>query len=107
MGGCEDSSTIASEALVIMAVGLKARWKAPISFHMTRGCTADAQAQLLRHAIDALREQNICVRTLTMDGCATNIATARVLGASLETGKFEFQHEGQLSNSLLTFSNKL
>ena len=28
MGGCEDSSMIASEALVIMAVGLKARWKA-------------------------------------------------------------------------------
>ena len=109
-GLCDDSSTTASEALVIMAVGLKARWKAPISFHIAQGCTADAQAQLLRHAVIALCEQNICVRTWTMDGYATNIATARVFGASLETGEFDFQHEGQRVSFLIfhsIFSNKV
>lgn len=42
-----DVSKIAYKVLVIMAVGMMARWKAPISFHMTKGCTAEAQSQLL------------------------------------------------------------
>lgn len=93
-GGLEDTTKIANEALVIMAVGLKARWKAPISFHLTRGCTAETQRELLSHAITALQEQNIAVRALSMDGLATNLATATLLGCDLPNGKFDFTHDG-------------
>jgi len=52
--GPADDGEEATEALVIMAVGLKSRWKAAISYHLINKLSSESQAQLLSHAIDAL-----------------------------------------------------
>jgi hypothetical protein len=52
--GPEEDSGEATEALVIMLVGINARWKAPISYYFTRGLSADTQTELVLHAIDAV-----------------------------------------------------
>lgn len=96
MGGdITDQSKVASEALVIMAVGMKAGWKAPISYHLTRGCSAETQKQLILLAIAALAEKDILVRVLTMDGCSTNISTAKHLGCDLVKEVYTFKHESR------------
>ena len=79
--GIGDTNREAKEALVLMAVGMKESWKMPVSFHLTRGVTAEQQKTLIMAAIDALREQNIHVRVVTFDGAATNMSTAKNQGA--------------------------
>ena len=36
----QDSEKVAASALMLMAVGLKMKWKMPVSFHFTAGLTA-------------------------------------------------------------------
>ena len=55
-GPSEDGEE-AKEALVILAVGLKARWKAAISYYLIDRITSETQSQLVKHAVEAL--QNI------------------------------------------------
>ena len=94
-GGVFDESKTAKEALVLMAVGMKSKWKMPISYHLTKGCNAETQKTLIMHAIEALEEQRIHVRVVTCDGCATNLATARQLGCNTEENDFSFTFEGR------------
>ena len=37
----QDSEKVAATALVLMAVGLKKKWKMPVSFHFTAGLTTE------------------------------------------------------------------
>ena len=78
-----------------MAVGMREKWKIPVSYHLTRGLTADQQKTLIICAIDALQEQNIQVRVVTFDGAATNVATAKKLGCNYEADQYSFQYEGR------------
>ena len=75
-----------------MAVGMREKWKIPVSYHLTRGLTADQQKTLIICAIDALQEQNIQVRVVTFDGAATNVATAKKLGCNYEADQYSFQY---------------
>lgn len=95
MGGGLMEERIAGEALVLMAVGLTAGWKVPISFHFTKGCSASTQKQLLLHAIEALQQKSITVKAITMDGCAVNVSTAKQLGCDLNSEQSHFKHDGR------------
>ena len=87
-GPCEDAD-VASEALVLLVVGLKGHWKAPISYFFTRSLTQDLQKNLVECALVALDEVGVTVSLLTMNGHATNLGMARLFGC-------DFRQPGQL-----------
>ena len=89
LGGGDESEEIAKEALVIMAVGLKSKWKAPLSFHFTKGLSAEAQCSLLCMCFDKLLECGMVIHAVTMDGHATNLGMCRLLGCSLVVENFK------------------
>ena len=82
-GGIDDADSIANEALVLMAVGIRKRWKAPVSFHFTKGLTSETQKTLILDAIEQLYHVGLNVRVIICDGCATNLATLNQLGCSI------------------------
>ena len=88
-----DTDKIAKNALVLMAVGLKKRWKAPISFHFTAGINAETLSVLLKQSINALHEIGIQTKCIVTDGLRTNIAALNNLGCNFENRKFFFTSE--------------
>lgn len=92
-GLLEEDNRVATEAIVLMAVGLNKKWKVPISFHLTAGgCAAEIQKTLLLSAIQALYDIGINVRVLTLDGCWTNQSTLDLLGCDIVNNKTSFVH---------------
>ena len=65
---------IGTNALVLMAVGMKNKWKLPISFHFTAGLSAKTLSVLVKQAIDSLHQLNIHVIALVIDGLRKNLA---------------------------------
>ena len=82
-----DSETIAKEALVLMVVGLKGRWKAPVAYYLTAGVTAVFQQQLVLATLAKLFEVGLTVHTITMDGHATNVSMCKALGCQLDPSR--------------------
>jgi len=80
--GPEDD--VAKEALVFMVVGMAGRWKAPVAYYLIKDLSAETQAQLLLHVLQALYDIGIKVHCLTMDGHGTNTGMCKYLGASLD-----------------------
>lgn len=89
-----DTDKIANNALVIMAVGIKKKWKCPISFHFTAGLTAATLTSLVRMAVTALKDINITTKVLVTDGLRSNTAAMNMLGCNLDDGKFWFSFQG-------------
>ena len=81
--GCNETDP-ATEALVLMVVGLKGHWKAPIGYFFTATLTADTQKELVVHALEALHDRSIKVVSVTMDGHATNLGMCNLLGTNLK-----------------------
>lgn len=81
-----DSETLATEALVIMAVGIHGHWKVPLGYFLVNGISATAQLQLVRQAYELLYESGVTAISLTLDGHQTNVAMIRKLGCSTDPG---------------------
>jgi len=77
----------ATEVLVFMIVGLRGHWKAPVAYFFTHTLQASTQQQLVLHTISSLREIDMQVCALTMDGHATNVAMCSLLGCQLDPAK--------------------
>lgn len=103
LGDGSESDVPATEALVVMVVGIRGHWKAPIAYYLTKVLTADVQTQLIQHALEALSEVNIKVWSLTMDGHATNLAMCSSLGCSLSSGQPYFPHPQTGENVYIMF----
>ncbi|ELU01537.1 hypothetical protein CAPTEDRAFT_185073, partial [Capitella teleta] len=102
----DDTSNLASEAMVFMITGLKFSWKAPIAYFFTRTLSAATLAQLVEHSLRTLYEQGFLVHCLTMDGHQSNVAMARILGAQTDAGKQlipYFQLSGQDHRTYILF----
>ena len=82
----EEPDSIATNALVVMAVGLKRPWFHPIAYFLVD------QAQIINEAISLLTEASLEVHRVTFDGCAKNIATARCLGCKIDKFDGSFKH---------------
>ena len=65
---------IGTNALVLMAVGMKKKWKLSISFHFTAGLSAETLSVLVKQAIDSLHQLNIHVIALVKDDLRKNVA---------------------------------
>lgn len=77
-----NSQELATEALVIMAVGITGHWKQAIGYFLTNGLSAEVQKELVLHSIESLSDAGIRVKALTLDGLSANLSMLRKLGCS-------------------------
>lgn len=84
LGDGSNETDPATEALVLMVIGLQGHWKSPIAYYLTSTLHADTQKELVVHALEALHERSIKVVSITMDGHATNISMCNLLGCDLK-----------------------
>lgn len=84
----------ATEALVIMAVGLTGHWKVTLGYFLITGISSIVQAKLIETALIKLGEIGIRGLALVMDGHATNQGMVSQLGGSLQPNniKSSFPH---------------
>lgn len=95
LGNNEEEETEATEVLVMMVVGLKGYWKAPVSYYLTHTLTSEVQARLVTDLLHALSDCSVRVWAITMDGHPTNVSMCTELGVNLQpTGVVKpfFQH---------------
>ena len=88
----EEQDSIATNALVVMAVGLKRPRFHPIAYFLVDRVNAEMQAQIIKEAINLLTEAGLDVHGVAFDGCAKNLATARHLGCNLNNLDGSFKH---------------
>ena len=89
----EEPDSITTDALVVMAVGLKRPWFHPVAYFLVNHVTSKMQAQIINEAISLLTEGGLEVHGVTFDGCAKNIATATCLGCKIDKFDGSFKHQ--------------
>ena len=75
--------SLATEALVFMAVGLTNRWKFPVAYFLTDHLSGEVQAEIVKQLICALTEAGLTVHGVVCDGSYANQSMASSLGCSL------------------------
>lgn len=97
-----DNQSLATNALVFMAVSLNDHWKVPIGYFLIRGLDSQERADLLTLALHALHSHNCRVFSLTFDGAASNIGMCEVLGAHFKYGpKFKPYFENPVTKEYI------
>ena len=71
----EDVDLIPNEAIVLIAVGIRKKWKASVSFYFTKGLTSETKKKLIFDAIEQLHHVGLNAQVIIFDGCVTNLAT--------------------------------
>lgn len=89
-----DNSEQASQALVLLLVSQTERWKLPVGFFLIHSMTGEQRALIIQQCLYKCQENGVDVVSLTIDGCAANIAMVKKLGCSLEPQamKTTFRH---------------
>ena len=85
----ELSDTLATEALVFLAVGIQGHWKHPIAYVFQDHCSAIVQAQLIKDCISLLHTEGLQVYTVVFDGTYMNQHTAECLGCKLQVANLQ------------------
>jgi len=78
-----DPLPLGKEALVIMIVALNSNWQIPIVYFLLNGLSGIEKANLIRTALKIVYDTGLLVKTLTIDGAASNISMATKLWAKL------------------------
>ena len=95
----EPSDTLATEALVVLAVGITGHWKHPIAYILQDHCSACVQAQLIKDCISLLHEESVNVKAVVFDGTYTNQNIAQHLGCRMQVSCLQtWFHHPQLAN---------
>jgi len=81
----DDATPAASEALVLMAVGVNSAWKIPTAYFLIHSLSGDERASLIRDCIKKLREIGVHVAGLTCDAPASNLSMMSNLGARIDS----------------------
>uniref|UniRef100_A0A8D0H3H5 THAP domain containing 9 n=1 Tax=Sphenodon punctatus TaxID=8508 RepID=A0A8D0H3H5_SPHPU len=100
-----DEAPLASEALVVMAVGILGHWRAPLGYFFLSGTMGHVLAQLLRQAISKLNNIGIMVLSVTSAATPHNMAMAKALGVRIDANniKCTFQHPPGSSHQIVYF----
>lgn len=80
----KDDETLATEAIVLMAVGIHGNWKVTLDYFLIHSINSTVQAELISTAFELLHEAGVEGVSLTLDGHQTNLATAKKLGCSIK-----------------------
>ncbi|KAM6136371.1 DNA transposase THAP9 [Phoenicopterus ruber ruber] len=100
-----DEAPLASEAIIIMAVGISSRWRAPLGYFFVSSTTGHLLAQLLRQTINKLNNIGITVLAVTSGTTAHGAETARALGIRIDPKRIQctFQHPPGSAHSITYF----
>ena len=84
----------AKEALVMMIVGIKERWKIPVAYFLIDGMRGQERANLVLICLRKLHSVGLRVVSLTFDGSSANCNMISHLGGSLDANnlKCSFAH---------------
>jgi len=80
----DDSTPVATEALVLMLVCLNGNWKVPCGYFLIDGMTGDERANIINQCLLKLYDVGVYVASVTCDGPSCNFAMMKALGLSLE-----------------------
>ncbi|NXP86356.1 THAP9 transposase, partial [Passerina amoena] len=100
-----DEAPLASEAIVLMAVGISSPWTAPLGYFLVNSTSGPFLAQLLRQAIHKLNSVGILVLAVTSGASAHGAETARALGIRIDPKRTRctFQHPPGSAHSIAFF----
>ena len=79
----DDSTPVASEALVFMVVALNGSWKVPCAYFLLKGMSGVERANLIRQCLMKTHDVGVKVVSLTCDGPSCHFSMMADLGASL------------------------
>lgn len=100
-----DEAPLASEAIILMAVGISSPWTAPLGYFFVNSVSGRFLAQLLRQAINKLNNIGIVVLAVTSGASARGAETARALGIRIDPKRIQctFQHPPGSAHSIVYF----
>ncbi|NXA73645.1 THAP9 transposase, partial [Thryothorus ludovicianus] len=100
-----DEAPLASEAIILMAVGISSPWTAPLGYFLVNSMSGHFLAQLLRQAINKLNNIGIVVLAVTSGASARGAETARALGIRTDPKRIQctFQHPPGSAHSIAYF----
>ncbi|NWV56742.1 THAP9 transposase, partial [Daphoenositta chrysoptera] len=100
-----DEAPLASEAIILMAVGISSPWTAPLGYFFVNSISGHFLAQLLRQAISKLNNIGIMVLAVTSSASAHSAEAARALGIRMDPTKIQctFQHPPGSAHSIAYF----
>lgn len=79
-----DNLPLAKDALVFMVTCINGHWKLPVGYFLTNGVNGEQRSALLKNCIRLLHETGVEVASVTFDGCPSNFAMAKLLGARFD-----------------------
>ena len=83
-GMIDDSSPIAADALVFMAVALNGHWKLPCGYFLINGLSGEERSNLVKQCLMKLNDVGVNIVSLTCDGPSCHFSMINHLGASLD-----------------------
>ncbi|XP_016011686.1 DNA transposase THAP9 isoform X3 [Rousettus aegyptiacus] len=100
-----DEMPLASETILLMAVGIYGHWRTPLGYFFVNRASGYLQAQLLRLAIGKLSDIGITVVAVTSDATAQSVQMAKALGINTDEDnmKCTFQHPSSSSQQIAYF----
>ncbi|KGL95367.1 DNA transposase THAP9, partial [Charadrius vociferus] len=100
-----DEAPLASEVIILMAVGISSPWTAPLGYFFVNSTTGHLLAQLLRQTINKLNNIGITVLAVTSGATARSAETARALGIRIDPERIQctFQHPPGSAHSIVYF----
>ncbi|XP_064306479.1 DNA transposase THAP9 isoform X1 [Phalacrocorax carbo] len=100
-----DEAPLASEVIILMAVGISSPWTAPLGYFFVNSTTGCLLAQLLRQTISKLNNIGITVLAVTSGATACGAETARALGIRVDPERIQctFQHPPGSAHSITYF----
>lgn len=78
-----DSTPVAREVLVLMAVCVNSNWRLPLGYFLVDGLSGSERANIIKVCIRRLEETGAHVISLTCDGPSCHMAMLKELGANL------------------------
>lgn len=82
-----DTTKYAKEVLVFIVAGVSEEFKIPVAYFLISGLKSAEKAALLQQVVLLVSKTGVKVVGLTFDGLASNLATARALGADFKNEK--------------------
>lgn len=82
-GGGPVENTVASHAMMLLAVSLSGRWKAPIGYFLTDHINSTQLGHIIADALQATGDRGLIVKAIVGDGLKANMKAAAILGFDL------------------------
>ncbi|NXG49600.1 THAP9 transposase, partial [Psilopogon haemacephalus] len=97
-----DEAPLASEAVILMAVGISSPWAAPLAYFLVSRASGPLLAQLLRHTISKLNNIGVTVLAVTSGATPHGAAAATALGIRIEPKRVQctFRHPPGSAHSI-------